>query len=93
MGDSDPSASPRALRECMSESDISEATGQVKGPMEESEVYVDPSLADVDFSSDFSEGPGRNEIIKAIATRWTWSRYVSHALKTALIDPSLVLSS
>ena len=79
MGDSDPVASLSSIRECLSESDIADAPNRLK--QEESEVDVDSSLQEVDFSSDFTEGPGQNEIIKAIATRWTATRYARRSHK------------
>jgi hypothetical protein len=56
---SPPLASPR---ESLSDSEISWTSN---------EEEVDQDLASVDFSSDFTSGPGRTDIIKAIASRWS----------------------
>ena len=61
---SPPLASPR---ESLSDSEISWTSN---------EEEVDQDLASVDFSSDFTSGPGRTDIIKAIASRW--SKYAMH---------------
>lgn len=60
-----PIASPTQLRESLSDGEINWGSN---------EEDVDGDLASVDFSSDFTSGPGRTDIIKAIATRW--SKYV-----------------
>lgn len=58
----DEASPPASPREYLSDSEMTYTSN---------EEEIDADLGSVDFSSDFTTGPGRTEIIKAIATRWS----------------------